>query len=161
MIYIKNYSRLKRDDLVHLAKLIVEIFNKNTETTSIYYSPASYGKCCKGKLWDAFIRKRAALAAAGVIQRRYKGPNTRTTRKSMPKKRLKGGLIQTITKEIECGMEILKSHAEPWPNIVTHWKLTHNYRKNLLNCSKSVIKYMSDFPCFNHASGFELVRNNT
>lgn len=140
-----------------MAKLICNIFNKDTEISSVYYCPAKHGKGCKGKLWDAYIRKRAALASAGVIQRRSYSVDAKKKTNFRNKKLKSVPPTCTLTKELEQSIKIIKSPNEPWSDIVKHWTLTHNYRKDFLRSNKNPATYITEFSSLTKPNGFELV----
>lgn len=135
------------------------IFNKSTESLSLYYSAAVPGTIARGKLYDAYNYKRATLAKAGIISRRIRGPSKKITQANKKSKicKRKKKTSKANGKILEKNLHMLKTRTEPWSEILHHWRLTHNYRKEMLNGKIRVSLYMDQYLSFAAPNGFELV----
>lgn len=66
--YFILFSRLNREDFLHLASLITTVFPNEIE--SIYYIGAHNCQRPRGKLYDAYNNERTNLAKSGLLVRR-------------------------------------------------------------------------------------------
>lgn len=67
--------RIKKEDFIYLAKVIVELFPN--ELSGTYYIPAVNNQPAQGKLFSAYQNYKTDLREAALISKRSKAPASR------------------------------------------------------------------------------------
>lgn len=145
--------RLKKEDFVKLSHIIITIFNKDTESASVYYSPAEFGHPAKGKLFNAYFNKKNSLSQAGVITRRKLSNNKGQTQVASTDNQL----LDDTELEIQSHIVFLTKNIVPWEKVVESWERTIHKRMQILDTNISTKEYLEKFPCLTEPNSFELV----
>lgn len=138
--------RLSKQDFIHLANTIVEVFP--TEAAGTYYVPSEKSKNPTGKLLSSYSNIRHTLASVGIIAR-----DSRQSQGSVATTQVE------VSIEVLEAVEVIQSETfEDKDLLVQCWQITHEKRQeDIKSQSISTSEYMGRYPYLREINGYELV----
>lgn len=132
--------RLGKPHFVLLSNFVQEILSLDEDAKSIFFVP---GDKPSGKLYYAYVELKRQLIQYGL---RDKANYSKKPTEKLP----------------ECGVQesidFLKCRNPDFNDVMKHWKLSFNYRFQMLKISTyTIANYLDDFPSLRDSNGIDLL----